>query len=123
MRPRDVTRVARASETMIERLLAAIEKLEKRKSTLIESATEGIDAIDEQLDGAFGRWSETISSADVEGEIVTNIGQAPAANFAVDELIAKIEELFDEAIETLQVEVEVYADIVKDAAEYDPDED
>lgn len=122
MRPRDVTRVARASETMIERLLAAIEKLEKRKSTLSESATEGIDAIDEQLDGAFGRWSETISSADAEGEIVTNVGQAPAANFAVDELIAKIEELFDEAIETLQVEVEVYADIVKDAAEYDPDE-
>jgi hypothetical protein len=121
MKKSDATRCGKASEVMIGRIQAAIEKLNLREAAVMK-ALESLPAINEALEAAFTKWRDLNEELDEQGELLSFIPEPPS--FDVDSLSEEIQAAFLSARESLETDIETYEEIVKNAEDYEePEED
>ena len=121
MKLRDAARCGKASEAIVERIQAAIDKLEARKTAALK-ALESIPAINESLAESFAKWIELIEELDPDGDLGGGPGEPPTIDREM--LTDAIESAFSDARDALTTEIESYEEIVQNAAEYvEPEEE
>ncbi len=120
MKLKDAARIGKATEAFIERLQAAVDKLNLREAAVVR-ALESLSAINESVEESFTKWNTLIEEVDGDGELG---GPGEAPSFDVDSLSEAIEQAFSDARDELLSELDEYEAVVKAAADYEePEED
>jgi hypothetical protein len=120
MKLRDAARCGKASEVMIERINAAIEKLNAKERAVL-AAIESLPALNTSLGEAFEKWDALLGELDDNSELNQSWPTAP--HFDPDDLTDAIMGAFEDARSALSSEIGNYEEIVSLAAAYEEPEE
>lgn len=120
MKLRDAARCGKASEVMIERINAAIEKLNAKERAVL-TALESLPALNTSLEEAFNKWEALLGELDDNGELNSSWPDAPS--FDTTDLTDAIAGAFEDARSALSSEIENYEEVVTLAAAYEEPEE
>ncbi len=121
MKLRDAERCGKASEAMIERIQAAIEKLNaKERSVLV--LLESLPAVNATLEKAFVEWNGLAEDLDPDGEI-SMPAPAVAPSFDLTNLIEAVTGAFGDARAELENELGGFEDTAANASGYEEPEE
>lgn len=119
MKQRDAEKLARATEALVDRIRACVDKLSAREKIVL-AALEPLAAINETLEKEVGKWDDLTGDLDPDAEVAPN-ADAPAID--IDDLTTTIEGAFEAAHSTLEESISFFEDIIGNARAYEEPEE
>jgi hypothetical protein len=119
MKQRDAEKLGKATEALLARFRAAVDKLSAREKIAL-AALDPLATINEGLEKDVEKWNELASDLDPDAEVAP-VMDAPAID--LDDLTTTIEGAFEAAHSTLEESIDLFEDLASRASDYEESEE